>query len=366
MTLAVDWSRLETRRSQWSSLGTDGAAEDEETVELWVTLPGLSDDEGEQRVLAAADEAWPATPGSTRAVTGSAGGVYVARTVPSGRWRSAIDSLVDELQHSDGTVTTPPPVPSNLTAGRLVAQAFLAFSMSPPPQEGPFNPNGTLKLRWGVDPGLTRRLVEDACEWAAGAGRIGRVGPFLPATPESAARAVMRTWYPGNFQHSVLFASDHTGTRARAVALGEFGLTSWTDLAPDTAPVDQASALIPLMVKHAPSLDYAHIGPGNTTLRVDRDPATQGVWRGSRELWATHVPAPYSVQLLTSAHLDRVHDLSGWDVRQVAPGRWLVMASDLRPWWNFPEATTVWEAEAAIRDVAAPAKRAFGDAVLRP
>ncbi|MFD9685222.1 hypothetical protein ACFXPX_04975 [Kitasatospora sp. NPDC059146] len=49
-------------------------------------------------------------------------------------------------------------------------------------------------------------------------------------------------------------------------------------------------------------------------------------------LWARRLPDVHAIQLLTGRHLDRVHDLSGWDVTEIHPGRWLVETRDLAAW----------------------------------
>lgn len=58
-----------------------------------------------------------------------------------------------------------------------------------------------------------------------------------------------------------------------------------------------------------------------------------GVWyqQRRRELGST-VPDVHGVQLLTSAHLDRAHDLSHWEVEEVAGDRFLVSARNLEQW----------------------------------
>lgn len=89
-------------------------------------------------------------------------------------------------------------------------------------------------------------------------------------------------------------------------------------------------------------------------------PPYQGTGRGSalrevRHLAARRTHDAYGVQLLTDAHLTHAHDLSGWDVRTVAPGRHLVRARDLAPWYA---------AEQADPDTLARARADFGNLIL--
>ncbi len=63
------------------------------------------------------------------------------------------------------------------------------------------------------------------------------------------------------------------------------------------------------------------------------------------------------MQVLTSDHLHRAADLSGWSVIEVAPDRFLVEARDLRPWFAADEPDP---------DVLAAARDDFGDMLLTP
>lgn len=54
--------------------------------------------------------------------------------------------------------------------------------------------------------------------------------------------------------------------------------------------------------------------------------------RTRAELWDRFVPDAHVLQLLTERHLKRMHDLSTWQVSEVAAGRFLVEAADPKPW----------------------------------
>lgn len=57
-----------------------------------------------------------------------------------------------------------------------------------------------------------------------------------------------------------------------------------------------------------------------------------GVLTRNTSDWSESVPDAHGVQLLTGRHLDRIPDLAGWTVREVAPDRYLVEAPDLASW----------------------------------
>jgi hypothetical protein len=49
-------------------------------------------------------------------------------------------------------------------------------------------------------------------------------------------------------------------------------------------------------------------------------------------LWEQYVPDAHVLQLFTARHLERVHDLSAWQVSEMAQGRFLLEAADTGPW----------------------------------
>ena len=75
----------------------------------------------------------------------------------------------------------------------------------------------------------------------------------------------------------------------------------------------------------------------------------------ARHLWDRYIPDVNGIQLLTAAHLDRVGNLDGWLVEEVAAGRYLVQASDLEPWYAQPDPQA---------DVLAQPRAQFADVLL--
>ncbi|WP_110180949.1 hypothetical protein [Nocardioides solisilvae] len=87
-----------------------------------------------------------------------------------------------------------------------------------------------------------------------------------------------------------------------------------------------------------------------------------------RPLLASYVPDAFGVQLLTSAHLERAHDLSRWRVEQVAAERYLVSAADLEPWVTRQPREPHRPHDVAPRpfDVQEQARADFGAMILTP
>lgn len=75
--------------------------------------------------------------------------------------------------------------------------------------------------------------------------------------------------------------------------------------------------------------------------------------RHYRHLEAVRTPDAYGLQVLTDAHLANAHDLSGWSVEEVAPGRHLVSAADPAAWFagDQPDPDTHARARADFGDL---------------
>ena len=68
---------------------------------------------------------------------------------------------------------------------------------------------------------------------------------------------------------------------------------------------------------------------------------------------AVVVPDAHGIQILTSAHLAKAHDLTAWTITEVAPDRHLVEAPDLAAWYAqpHPDPTTLAKARADFGDM---------------
>lgn len=90
------------------------------------------------------------------------------------------------------------------------------------------------------------------------------------------------------------------------------------------------------------------------------------IWDLSRPLWSEYVAEPCGIQLLTDAHLEKSTDLtSNWKTERIAPGRWLVQARDLDPWFTDVDYDDALLERRYVRgDVFAQALADFGHMVL--
>lgn len=70
--------------------------------------------------------------------------------------------------------------------------------------------------------------------------------------------------------------------------------------------------------------------------------------RYNKHLLDRYLPDAHGIQVLRTAHLDRAHDLSGWEVTELGNDRFLVQAADLAPWYGqaLPEAEVLARARA--------------------
>ncbi|MEP6816581.1 MAG: hypothetical protein ABI873_13625 [Marmoricola sp.] len=209
--------------------------------------------------------------------------------------------------------------------------------------------------------------------WAAEAGSVGDVGGGGLPTPASAADAadLIRYRILDVAQQGVClsFLADpaNPSTRARAIYFESFGQVSYLDLDPETDQVQVAEDLVTVLTDLAPMLDSGLVRP------MEFSSAEWGRldiwWPQYHHLWSSHVPDVHAVQLITGAQIERAHDLSWWQVSEVAPDRWLVRAHDLSPWFAVPERVTWSSGSANLRyspqmppvDLLTQARQDFGD-----
>ncbi|HST85852.1 MAG TPA: hypothetical protein VLL08_29210 [Kineosporiaceae bacterium] len=77
------------------------------------------------------------------------------------------------------------------------------------------------------------------------------------------------------------------------------------------------------------ALSWIALGNGNQPLAC----VDEADVRNNRQLWDRYIPDAHGIQLLTADHLSRAHTLADWDVRSLAPDRYLVRAKDLGAWY---------------------------------
>ena len=160
----------------------------------------------------------------------------------------------------------------------------------------------------------------------------------------------------------------------RHVGFWDLARFSFSAADPGTGPVQQARTLAGLITRLAPHLESAYVRsalagwmwpyvaepptlPPQPPFRDQAAPISSHPLSGFRHLMSSRVFDAYGIQLLTDTHLAHAHDLSRWDVQTVAPGRHLVQARDLDPWYaaDQPDPAVLEQARAD-----------FGDMILTP
>jgi hypothetical protein len=156
-------------------------------------------------------------------------------------------------------------------------------------------------------------------------------------------------------QRRVTSATD--GNRFRRVAFDPTGRLCLTDFDANLPTSKRQHALRQALIDHAPHLDFATIRrtatawTANDALKfwLSLPPyhhTHNGYYASRRDLDTTQVPDAAGIQLLTDHHLANAHDLSNWNITTVAPGKHLVEAPDLDPWYaeDAPDPDTIAQA----------------------
>jgi hypothetical protein len=270
-------------------------------------------------------------------------------------WTGAIGPSPEELLPTalDATRSTP-----KLTA-------FLGLRMSDPPPRGKVVP--WVPPRWGVDHDTTETLCRDMIVWAQfpeaelylqqGRSHTKFTGPDATEPLIWAAHhdrgsgvtfvredplMVRRAYHRSEGQVVYQIEDQHHDWRARVEDLRQT-MTQHPD------QLDLAFIrLIPRRAQSWGDLDSKHPPlPFVIATAV----------RLNRHLWDRYVPDAHGIQILTDAHVARAGNLDHWDVDELTPGRYLVQAKDLQPWYSGtdpdPETLTA-------------ARHDFADMILTP
>lgn len=156
-------------------------------------------------------------------------------------------------------------------------------------------------------------------------------------------------------------------TMARYVAVGPFGLLAAQSVSLEGSWRDTVADLRDILLAAPQDTDLAFVK--NTWCGISLWEAVEkrGLYQpvtwltdfqaqGVRERWSQVAMDAHPVNLLTDAHLNRAHDLADWTVEQVAPGRHLVSAKNLEPWFTGGSPPA---------EVLAKARADFGDMIYR-
>ncbi len=251
--------------------------------------------------------------------------------------------------------------------------ATMAFTIDPPYQDGPFYDSGVVEGRWGVPEQRTRALAQEWADWA-----VPVTGAAVAGTPDTdvdrddAADVLVAALRGlGRAVRAELLGRPVGSPVTRRIRARKFGevMIGTTGLPPDRIP--QALDLLHQHVlPQAQDLDYAAIRVASPTANkwtASGDPGK--LWyKWIRHLWPEYVAYPNGIQILTDAHLDKARDLStNWTVTSAAPGRWLVQAKDLVPWFDkIDEKAALWQRPYLDPDLLTQARHDFGDMILTP
>lgn len=309
--------------------------------------------------------AYPTANGTTLQVTGA----LLAAQV--------LDRLADRLtaQGYVGSISANILQSEDLFSRRLDSplppSAVLAYTLEAAYEQGPFNKAGVVKSRWGLSAALTQSLVQDWIQWIIDpSGSAGIGPPGVDLTSVDAADVLISVL--DDLKQTATMVGQPSGTAAtrtlRAQKFGEVLLTEYGTGMPRSI---QAQHLLERrLLPQAANVDYATLRI-HTALTSDWSaPADRSFyWRFRvRHLWSRFVPDANGIQILTDSHLDKARDLSAnWDVTELSPGRWLVQAKDLGPWYDdIDDESARMEADYVDVDVLRQARHDFGDMIITP
>ena len=193
---------------------------------------------------------------------------------------------------------------------------------------------------WYVDPTLTRYLADQAIVWAYRRGdkhsfvREGwAVRPADLDYGQALADGLERC-----AGASVEFVRARP-FRGRQAAFTTQGLAKYAIVDPDSVWDDQLADIRRVLTWSSPRTDLGLIRRESRSTVVWSRPSppwphvSEAEVRYSRPLLTSFTPDVAGLQLLTDAHLDRAHDLTGWKTTKLAAGRHLVEARDLGAWY---------------------------------
>jgi hypothetical protein len=365
--VSVDWPSI---RSEWRRSDYE---------DLWLLVQS-SDPESPspEEVVAASDVATQAayraplddgTIGADALGLDSGTALYLTRTGTIENFQYWLDVFASQL--GDRGVTgavkaaknsLPPRWLNELGASQLTL--FVAYSGTPRFEWPPPAEDG---IPWTVSEESTSRIVDIASSWTVALG--GRVqvslGSFMlegtDRRNQRAVSSVLAQTLPHR-RHGRIIASDEVGRRVRTSNFSALGLSAFCYVDESLSAPARLHKLLAIARETPELIDYAMVryAPVNTTSWRSMSANAPGldVKRGWYHLRRGDldraVPDAHAIQVLTSAHLEKAHDLSGWLMEDLGSDRYLVSARELAPWFR---------SETAEPDVVAAARSDFGDMI---
>lgn len=339
--------------------------------DLWVVIPGLDRHQSAAAVGAALPEGdlerrhWKVLP--------TLGGTYV-RLFHGSQWRTVAETLKRTLtaRGVEGWITAPDNVATRIwpfveALLPLPPAALAAYRMDPPVEAGPINPWGQPDFRWGLPEAQTADLLSNVVDWVWAApdatGMMFGGGISMPASREDAADLKTSRLAEGQCV-TQLSAISTSPDRVRQVEFDRWGGVGYCDVHASRDQVSMALDLVPILTRDAAALDVGaiclvHWNGARWGLRRNG-----GLWMLNRHLWSSRVHDANGIQLLTTDHLNNAHDLSGWDVSEVAPDRYLVQAKDLSPWYACDTPEEIWQERFPSDEVLDQARSDLGEMIL--
>lgn len=334
-------------------------------VDTWFELAGRSGRESFDLVAAACG---PVGPGvfPYQTVTGTMVEFYMPEWVE--RCQQVAQALEDAGESV--AVTVPPTPPRPLSFDELSLPCLVLIHRLDPPaaQVPPAERHGG---HWTLPDDVARHRLRTAVDWAIPAGEFGTVGyiGMIPATREDAAEKLGRLF---EYIFTIQLNGFHSnGSLAREVDFSNWGVSVWRGSYRGKTQLERVQDLTRLLVEFGPEIDLGAIalsdtrGPGALHKHDRLSP-----WRASPELWAEYVPDAHAIQVLNDQQLARAHDLSAWQVETISPGKHLVAARDLEPWFSLQadqdhiDYTTMTWREIPPRQIRDQARHDFGQMIL--
>ena len=337
---------------------------DEQVLLLWKAKPAPS--------VEALDAVTPPDDGSSPANGGwfatPQGPMLLLEGLP-GELDAWIEILADNLAAAgfDGT----------LSAGRSVREPKWAEELGPGPR---FSANvGFLvdpALRtprgirgWQARPGTLELALDQSINWLARHG--GQIQSDIDAqvsfwSAPAAARQILLSQLTGPRGRGTADSYQQERREIRQVDVCEPSRASYTSTSTNIPWHDTADELRGMLLamdhKHVAIAAISHLDWASLMGVVTPASSYYDMFTYDRhpEVWNEYSLDPCGIQILTSAHLAKAHDLSAWNTTKLDHDHYLVQARDLEPWYATPMR---WDS-ALPEDLITQARTDFGQIVL--
>jgi len=290
-------------------------------------------------------------------------------------WRERVVELGARLEAAgfSGSVSIPP-FSRNDSHSRpeVVASGMLmVHRMEPAFWDSPRNDAHVRPFLWGVSEETTDMLAERVPDWVLAPdyrGTVGQLSRIRVGIEDGPDLFVMGLPKPmDDYPRPALSGWDHDNEFVRReVRLSYWGRSTWFDAAEAPNPVERATRLADQLVAFASGLTCGFITA--TTHKEATDPGEFDTlrlgWGGTPDPWDQYVPDAFGIQLVSSAHLDKAHDLTDWQVQQVAPDRHLITAADLSAWYDSPTCLDILTRAFPAPELREKARHDFGAMIL--